>query len=1518
MLKRSLGGAPFQLRHYGLTQFNLVGSSGPIVILDMSQVGTLTRASSGSYLAGATSSLAWALPNVRRFEDRGDGSGPQLLLEGTRINYVRANRNVTDATSWAATTFGNITRSLDPGPGIDGHTSITRLRLPTDGAGGAWGYPQTIAGPVASGTFSAFVKAFALPSDEWQVNVGATLINLGSSGSFSRKSRGVSTCALTVYPADHSSGITAATDLLVDLFQIEAGAFPSSPIWTLSSASGTRGADVLSIPPASIPHAIGSGSFYFDIWPAFSSNEAVSSSVAVTSNQSRFDLLSFGPSSYLVLSGTGFRLSASTGMQTELSTSALVWNSHQKLRVIVAADQGYLEISGATSGNGRYWTSNASAFKFFTASSLVIGSTSGTNASPYFGRISNFILTGSNPILLDLMSEGNFLRNSSGTYLISAPTDGGSAFMMHAPHNVRRLEDRGDTEGPKLLLEGQRSNFARNTRNPMDFGVWLSSAGTTASFASGPDGFMSATRMNIDSGQFGNYQSPPNMTGAFNCSQWQKTGPGPTSGSGYQMRMNTPGFATIQCVSGLFSGNLWRRNDLTMPHLSLGLSSFTSVEGRSFSVSQGGQGAALARDVIADFYQVEKGEFPTSAIWSTSSVLPFATRMTDILSFSPNQIPIHITSGVFSFDIWPDFSSNEATSSLDVARSGSLLSGTFNLLSYGPSDYLAFSGSKLVLTASIGFGAPEIVTDALSWARYQKITITIDSRSGTLEVSGAAGSGRFYNSASLGWQFSTGSSLVIGSASGTNASPFFGRISNFRQTGSNPALIDLAFMGIFTRTSSGSMYNGSTSSISFLGTNQRRFENKGDGPVYKTEGSRTNLIESGRDQGAGTWAAGASVVTTLDYASGVDGDVAADRSVIGANGYSKYRGPLTVGSGSVMAMSFFAKRPSGSADDFVQYGIQDNALNGVGFRSATVSQDFARYTVTRKINGGGHATYYVHGDGRTAGDITAKALDYISDFHQLESGSFVSSPIWTSGATATRGQDILRIPTGSFPTSLLSGGAYEFDIYPEFLPMHMHSASSGQFLFDLNAGQGGCQVSYGAAGDPAKIFIYSSGGVGYTGAAAFGWTTIGQKMTITIKPSEGWVEVSGATTGGGLALITPWQWPTDPAQIAYLQIGARGTNSLPFYGRISNFYVSGSRSPISLDLFDASIGTFTRSTSGSYYSGSTSVIAWKSPNERRIEVTGSDNIQWLKMEGARTNLIRVNHPASGAGIIFTNMSGMFDETGVDGLANAAVRMSGTTTNNSFVYGGATIVAASRYCFSVFARGTSGSQAHVLRATAGSTITSSVRTIAQATYSRSELFYSGTAGATSSNNFIVTSVDTAGEGGAAAGSKDIIIDLPQVELGSFPSSPIWCSGAAGGTSRAQDSLTYTMAQLPPTFFTKGFTFTFAPDYSSAELLAGGAAIGLISRAGLGSYVQFSFVATAALYVTTAAGLVSTSAMTWSRGQMMRFTINYEASTVTVVGATTGNGTYSIAPLLPSAAGLSFGPAFGRFGRYIESL
>lgn len=1509
MLKRSLGGAPFQLRHYGLTQFNLVGSSGPIVILDMSQVGTLTRASSGSYLAGATSSLAWALPNVRRFEDRGDGSGPQLLLEGTRINYVRANRNVTDATSWAATTFGNITRSLDPGPGIDGHTSITRLRLPTDGAGGAWGYPQTIAGPVASGTFSAFVKAFALPSDEWQVNVGATLINLGSSGSFSRKSRGVSTCALTVYPADHSSGITAATDLLVDLFQIEAGAFPSSPIWTLSSASGTRGADVLSIPPASIPHAIGSGSFYFDIWPAFSSNEAVSSSVAVTSNQSRFDLLSFGPSSYLVLSGTGFRLSASTGMQTELSTSALVWNSHQKLRVIVAADQGYLEISGATSGNGRYWTSNASAFKFFTASSLVIGSTSGTNANPYFGRIGNFILTGSNPTLLDFTTEGLFTRASSGSYLISAPTDGTSPFIAWAPNNVRRIEDRGDGIGKKLLLEGARTQLCINPRDPDGASGWtfIGAATVTPNFAPGPDGELShriqCTAVDAV------YRAVVISSSLYRGSWWSRA---ETAGD----------YVAHRFIAGLFSpfdqaigenpstGTVWSRKELGAfgsGNTSIG---FYAQDGRIITPFAAGN-----RDALVDLTQVEIGAFPTSPIQQSG------TRATDILSFAPNLIPIHVTSGVFSFDIWPDFSSNEATSSLSVALSGNLTSGTFNLFSYGPADYLQFSGSKLILTASIGFGAPEIVTDALSWARYQKITITINSKSGTLEVSGAAGSGRFYNSASLGWQFSTGSSLVIGSASGTNASPFFGRISNFRQTGSNPALIDLATMGIFTRASSGSYFlsnptDGQTAFLGWVPPNTKRFDQR-TGSLYFTEGARTNLIAKSRDITAGVfnWTQNDGTAS-LDFTYGPDGVIQADkvRTPSGFAGYSN--GPMTIVSASTYAASAWAKMPAGIATGTAQLSNR-GGLGAYVTRFELTESMYTRISSSRA--GDSTNAYHIAWEGRGQFGGIAAERDYVADLHQYELGAFPSSPIWTSGVVSTRGADVLRISTGSFPTSILSGAAYEFDIYPEFLPAHMHSGAQGQYLLSFRNPQVSSQhvlLSYAAQSSPANIYIMHTGAAGGTAAAAFGWTSIGQKMTVTIKPSEGWVEVSGASTGGGKSTLTPWEWSVSD----YIQIGARvADNGQPFFGRISNIYPSGSRSPISLDLFDASIGTFTRSTSGSYYSGSTSVIAWKSPNERRIEVTGSDNIQWLKMEGARTNLIRVNHPASGAGIIFTNMSGMFDETGVDGLANAAVRMSGTTTNNSFVYGGATIVAASRYCFSVFARGTSGSQAHVLRATAGSTITSSVRTIAQATYSRSELFYSGTAGATASNNFIVTSVDTSGEGGAPAGSKDIIIDLPQVELGGFPSSPIWCSGAAGGTSRAQDSLSYTLAQLPPTFTTKGFTVSFAPDYSNTELIAGGSAIIFMSRIGIGGLLQFSFIGSnAALYVTTASGLVGTSTLTWSRGQLMRFTVNYEAGTVTVVGATTGNGTYSIAALPPPAAGLSFGPAFGRFGRFVESL
>lgn len=119
--------------------------------------------------------------------------------------------------------------------------------------------------------------------------------------------------------------------------------------------------------------------------------------------------------------------------------------------------------------------------------------------------------------------------------------------------------------------------------------------------------------------------------------------------------------------------------------------------------------------------------------------------------------------------------------------------------------------------------------------------------------------------------------------------------------------------------------------------------------------------------------------------------------------------------------------------------------------------------------------------------------------------------------------------------------------------------------------------------------------------------------------------------------------------------------------------------------------------------------------------------------------------------------------------------------------------------------------------------------------------------------------------------------------------------------------------PASAFNSGvWRVTFTP--SSASGPAYSAFGGLFGQATGGIWIANSALE---LYTSPGDALVFSRAMTWSAGQALTFTINVPALTLTIAGATTGNGTFSFSgapsgPYFNASDGLRAGGAYGVSG------
>ncbi len=325
-------------------------------------------------------------------------------------------------------------------------------------------------------------------------------------------------------------------------------------------------------------------------------------------------------------------------------------------------------------------------------------------------------------------------------------------------------------------------------------------------------------------------------------------------------------------------------------------------------------------------------------------------------------------------------------------------------------------------------------------------------------------------------------------------------------------------------------------------------------------------------------------------------------------------------------------------------------------------------------------------------------------------------------------------------------------------------------------------------------------------------------------------------------------------------------------------------------------GTFTRASDGYAQTaalGTASGLTLFSSGTRRVANLGDGDGPGYFCEGSRTNEFWHSRDLSngywntGGGTFTVNAV-----TGVDAIATIAGQHNNAATNIGkyrIITPGSSIFLS----FSAYVRAVSGVTPVAYQFTGvhslGSLVEPVLTTLAaggpfQRVVCNSLAHSSGNAGC-----FWVDCSNQAADGGQAATAQDVYLDLPQGEIGAFSSSPIVT--VAGTGTRAADLLSYATGDFPAAFLSNGLVFEYAPECSSAEFVAAGVSQYLACVQNTDHFLALIVSGGAAYLLLEIGGtdIAEVGPITWSRDQKLTFTAKPSAGSVTVAGATTGDGT-----------------------------
>lgn len=330
-----------------------------------------------------------------------------------------------------------------------------------------------------------------------------------------------------------------------------------------------------------------------------------------------------------------------------------------------------------------------------------------------------------------------------------------------------------------------------------------------------------------------------------------------------------------------------------------------------------------------------------------------------------------------------------------------------------------------------------------------------------------------------------------------------------------------------------------------------------------------------------------------------------------------------------------------------------------------------------------------------------------------------------------------------------------------------------------------------------------------------------------------------------------------------------GVSRIPAYGMRTR------RTPAAPNPVSLLTATYARSTEGAYLTAA-DALAWATTNTRRTGYLGT------LIEGSRTNLLTAPRDTSGTGWTFSGTRNLGVGNGPDGASLTADQ--GAAASGAFgpYYSLGTGLTGwyTGSCWARRAPSAGADEAHIaLQNGVGGVGTYVSIAIAEA-WKRFKIPRDFT-------NLVSYFVPWEGRalGGLTARALDYWADLFQFEAGAFASSAIRSAATRGADIVSE-------ATFDAALLTIGGRARVAPLCSSAELIAHAAEM-VIAAISTTDYVALCVDSGAAKVRLVQGGTqrAITGALTWSADQVLTITWAPSAGSITVAGATTGNGTSS---------------------------
>lgn len=336
------------------------------------------------------------------------------------------------------------------------------------------------------------------------------------------------------------------------------------------------------------------------------------------------------------------------------------------------------------------------------------------------------------------------------------------------------------------------------------------------------------------------------------------------------------------------------------------------------------------------------------------------------------------------------------------------------------------------------------------------------------------------------------------------------------RSGPSGALLDFS-SAIFVRASDGSYRTGTAETpIAFVASDILRQESG----LYLIEKLSTNVNLNSRNTSAATYTAGTGT-PSYDYAAGPDGTAAiADRWVLDAGEYSRYR-VYTLTGGS-MCGSVWRRHATGTGDHqaFAYGGSVAKSGGYVGIATTEWERVSATQPSTAGTNNGFTS---VEGRAITVGwgsNLVAVAQDIVVDLLQMEMNCLYPTSTIICGATATSRQaDVMTWLAAEVPLMLREGRSlWTFrPCYPDTGLISGNVRVIGSW--------GGATDILRLRHDGTGVLVEALTATTVRAASSYLTFSADTTMTVHVNPVSAVLTVSGATTGNGPGTTgTPWTW----------------------------------------------------------------------------------------------------------------------------------------------------------------------------------------------------------------------------------------------------------------------------------------------------------------------------------------------------------------------------------------------------------